>query len=104
MIYMNIKLINEADILKYSKIYKLKMVNLPLKDQSNAYLLKNENKFDCFVVKDGKVKEACGLEGTPSQVWNYAADVALNLENRVADGVSFIGEIYKAFLKYSNVK
>lgn len=101
---MNIKSFNVADIEKYSQIMKLKMVKLPLKDKSEAYLLKNDKRFDCFILKDGKVKDGCSVTGTPAEVWKYAANVALDLESKVQEGVSFIGEIYKAFLKYSDCK
>ncbi len=103
---MNIKLKNVADIENYSNMFRMKMVKLPLQGEGHpqAYLLKDEKSFDCFILKDDEVKEHYCVSGSPSDVWKYAVDVALGLEEKVADGVSFIEEIYKAFLKYSEKK
>lgn len=101
---MNIRSGNVTDIEKYSQTLKLKMLMLPLKDKSKAYLLKNDERFDYFLVKDGKIQDGCSMAGTPSQVWKYAVNVALNLESKVEEGVCFIEEVYKAFLKYAEGK
>ncbi len=103
---MKLQLKGPKDIESYSDMFRLKMVKLPLKGEGRpeAYLLKDEKSFDCFILKNDEIKEHYCVSGAPSDVWKYAVNVALNLEEKVADGVCFIEEIYKAFLKYSEKK
>ncbi len=73
-----------------------KLMNVPLKDQSNAKVLWNKNSVDCFIMKDGKMVEARGAQGNPDFIKTEIAKILDKLHKVAEPGFEMFTNFVKA--------
>ncbi len=70
-----------------------KLTNIPLKDDSVAKILSNENSFDVYFVKKGdKHPNVQMFSGSPEKIQAIAKDFLANLQKMAAEGIDVMKE------------
>ncbi len=84
------------DFNKMAAKYGQKLMNVPLKDKSNAKVLWNDNTVDCFIMKGDKMVEGRGASGNPDFVSLELAKILDKLQKVAEPGFDMFTNFVKA--------
>ncbi len=73
--------------------------SIPLRDKHTAKLLWNENSVDCYIMKNGKIVEACASKGPKDFILQELESIIGKLEKLKAPGFDFVEGIIKTPIK-----
>lgn len=77
-----------------------KLTSIPLKDNSMAKILSNDNSFDVYFVKKGdKHPNVQMFSGSPEKIQEIAKNFLENLQKMAAEGIDVMKEWSKSFQK-----
>lgn len=82
--------------MELAKRQGMKLMSLPLKDKSSAKVLWNDKAIDCYIVKNGKVREGIKIQGPEGYWCNEMAALLSKLQKKVIDGVDVFTEFMEA--------
>lgn len=79
-----------------------KIMTLPLKDNTIANILYNQNSVDCYVMREGALEGAVGAMGSVDHIIRTAEDIMKKLQKHTTSDLNVCLDTIKAYFK--NIK